>query len=82
MKIYNKTCEICGTEFKTTYCYQRFCCEKCRDIEKKNAKNRPFTRDTPFLCQKWKSEGMSVRKIAEVMNRSTDSVKKALAVRL
>ena len=40
--------------------------------------DRPFTSDTPFLCQKWYSEGMSAQQIADILGRSVSDVQKAL----
>lgn len=40
--------------------------------------NRIFTKDTVFLVCKWYGEGMSVKRIADVLKRSEENVHLAL----
>ena len=40
--------------------------------------NRPYTPDTVYLIHKWHREGMKVKEIAELLNRSVENVQKAL----
>lgn len=73
-------CNICGIELKPLPNKARaysIMCEKCRnDIPAQL--NRPYTKDTAFLIRKWYSEGMSVKKIADVLKRSEENVRLAL----
>lgn len=77
-------CHFCGKPFEAAD-RAVYCSKDCRVAAAKaplRDKNREFTPDTPYLCQKWRREGMSVKKIAEILLRSTESVRKALAVPL
>ena len=40
--------------------------------------NRPYTPDTVYLVHKWHREGMQVKEIAELLNRSAENVQAAL----
>lgn len=44
--------------------------------------NRPFTRLTPYIIQKWYAEGESIELIAKTLKRSPDNVRLALKVPL
>lgn len=83
MSAYKRTCDACGKVFKTTYCYAKYCSISCRDEGAKKVENgsdRPFTVDTPFLCRKWRAEGMSINAIGKILGRSPANVCKALAM--
>lgn len=95
---YIKRCEYCGKIFVATRINARFCCPTCcrawdrqrqklrtaqKRIENKSTiLNRPFTVDTPFLCQKWHKEGMTVKELATLLERSVENVEEALRVEL
>ena len=84
-KLYDKICARCRTSFQTRYKTQKYCCHKCAlavGSSPGGSKDREFTRDTAFLCQLYRNRGESVRRIAEDLNRSVESVKKALSVPL
>ena len=44
--------------------------------------NRQYTEDTVYLVHKWNREGMSVKEIAELLNRSVENVQNALDIPL
>lgn len=81
-----KTCAICGKPFQTRIKNDVYCSDECKDKasqhERENALNRDYTELTPYLCQKWRREGMSIKKIAALVSRSPENVRKALKIRL
>lgn len=83
----SKVCEICGKAFVQRSITQKYCGKNCRDNalargSKKpypiDGKNRPFTRDTVWLCCLYYQRGESIGQIAYDLNRSEQSVLKAL----
>lgn len=81
---YQKVCIECGRTFLTHNKRTAYCSDKCinaKYLVKKN-QDREFTSLTPYLCQKWRREGMPIRQIADTLNRSIQNVKQALAVPL
>lgn len=73
------TCYICGNKRKVSRksgleCY---ICPDCKGNKEKQM-NRIFTKDTVFLVCKWYGEGMSVKRIADVLKRSEENVRLAL----
>lgn len=70
-------CCICGREFETSYSGGVTRCPECSK-NKAAALERPYTRDTVFLVCKWFSEGMTIPKIAKLLDRSEDNIRKAL----
>lgn len=79
-----RKCIVCGKSFLGKP-KRKFCSKECR-ARKQEQKNKNLDReleqDTPYLCQKWRQEGESIKKIASTLSRSEKSVKKALAVKL
>lgn len=82
-----KACAICGKVFVPRSGTQKYCGPNCQNIALSkgsqkpysiDGKNRPFTRDTVYLINKWHREGMSVDNLAKMLNRSRESVLKAL----
>lgn len=77
-----KTCPRCQKSFETDN-NRRIFCEPCgratgpRQPDKYS--KRPFTKDTPFLCFKWRSEGDSVAKISEILRRPKSQILEAIA---
>lgn len=71
------TCSVCGQKFKTSYAGGTINCPDCSGNRKK-ALERPYTRDTVFLVCKWYGEGMTVKSLAGLLNRSEDNIRKAL----
>lgn len=71
-------CKNCGKEFKPI----REDHHEKRALTDSRGKNRAFTDITPYLCQKWQREGMPISQIADMLNRSIQNIKKALAVPL
>ena len=73
---------------------QMYCCRKCcmsvhnraenkrrrqqKAAEPPQDRNRPYPRDTVYLVHKWYREGMKVKEIAELLNRSVENVQEAL----
>lgn len=56
--------------------------EKPRPMKKPKHRaypDRPYTEDTPYWCWKWYHEGDSLEKICEVLERSRESVLRAIA---
>ncbi len=70
-------CSICGREFETSYSGGVIRCSECSK-NKAAALERPYTRDTVFLVCKWFSEGKTIPKIAKLLDRSEDNIRKAL----
>lgn len=70
-------CCICGREFETSYSGGVIRCSECSK-NKASALERPYTRDTVFLVCKYFSEGMTVKRIAKLLDRSEDNIRKAL----
>lgn len=70
-------CSICGREFETSYSGGVIRCSKCSK-NKAAALERPYTRDTVFLVCKYFSEGMTVKRIAKLLDRSENNIRKAL----
>lgn len=70
-------CCICGREFETSYSGGTIRCSECSK-NKVSALERPYTRDTVFLVCKYFSEGMTVKRIAKLLDRSEDNIRKAL----
>lgn len=81
---YQKICITCGQPFTTHNPRTLYCTSKCKNAKYRVRRNadREFTSLTPYLCQKWRREGMSVRMIAQTLNRSVENVKRALSVPL
>ena len=52
--------------------------ERDKTVKFPEALSRPFTLDTVYLCHKWHMEGMKVREIAGLLERSEENVQKAL----
>ena len=81
-----KNCAICGKPFQTRNPKSACCSEMCRQKKYKpsehGSRDREFTELTPYLCQKWYQEGMPIRQIAELLDRSKENVIKALAIPL
>ena len=81
---HEEVCRNCGKVFltadKAVYCSVE--CRKTAARAPMRDKDREHTGDTAYLCQKWRGEGMTVGQIAEILRRSAQSVKKALAVQL
>lgn len=77
-----KRCPVCQAEFEVMQQNdKKYCGPACRAAapnDQAKAKERAFTRDTPFLCWKWQTEGMSLEHIAELLNRSPQNVEKAI----
>lgn len=71
------TCCICGRKFETSYSGGVIRCPECSK-NKATALERPYTRDTVFLVCKWFGEGDTVEKIAKLLDRSEDNIRKAL----
>lgn len=82
--IIHKICIECGKSFTASRSTAEYCSSACKNekYKVKGNKNRKFTELTPYLCQKWHREGMSIRLIAELLNRSIQNIKIALAVPL
>ena len=77
-------CRYCGTVFLTSS-NAVFCSGECRSAMTRapvKDRDREHTTDTAYLCQKWRREGLSVRQIADILGRTAESVRKALAVPL
>lgn len=88
-----RQCAICGKDFEPRQRNHIYCGYRCRlqreydrrkgiasvKVEQERAE---MTELTPYLCQKWRREGMAVRQIADILRRSTESVRKALDVPL
>lgn len=70
-------CYICGREFETSCHGGVIRCHECSK-NKAAALERPYTRDTVFLVCKWFGEGMTIPKIAKLLDRSEDNIHKAL----
>ncbi|WP_101908854.1 hypothetical protein [Marasmitruncus massiliensis] len=79
-----KTCAVCGKPFQTRIKNDVYCSDECKDkaSQRENVLNRDYTELTPYLCQKWRREGMSIKKIAALVSRSPENVRKALKIRL
>ena len=81
---YQITCKFCGTPFGSNFKHSKFCSDECRGKVRgqkglaKYIPDRDFTPDTPFYCQKWYREGMSIKDIANALSRSEGSVIRAL----
>lgn len=82
-----KACEICGKVFVPRSSTQKYCGPNCQNIALSkgsqkpypiNGKNRPFTEDTVWLCCLYYQRGESIGQIADDLNRSEQSVLKAL----
>ena len=57
--------------------------EKERKRNKRNTPsghNRPFTKDTPFLCYTWNRGGMSIEQIVKLMDRCHEEVERAIHI--
>ena len=83
--MYDRLCSRCGKPFTTKYQTQKYCSRRCALEMGKSPggkKDREFTSDTAFLCQLYRKRGDSVKRIAEDLNRSIESIKKALSVPL
>lgn len=76
-----KTCPKCQTRFNTKNS-RRKCCIDCgrkfRPRNQEGFQERPFTEDTPFLCAKWFSEGMSVKRLALLLRRPEKQIMEAI----
>ncbi len=72
-----ETCIICGKEFEKPLRSGSFSCPNCSG-DKSKGFERPFTRDTVFLVCKWYDEGMAVKTIASILQRSENNVREAL----
>ena len=80
-----KICKNCGKPFTTCNRRKVYCSDACMGQayrSPKGDKNREFTPLTPYLCQKWRKEGMSVKEIALILHRTPENVRKALRVKL
>lgn len=87
-----KTCKTCGEPFEARHGRQDFCCKQCRNRyfyrlyrnekpKKEKAlptQDRPYTKDTVMLVSKWYQEGMSIRELAELLDRPLSSIERAL----
>lgn len=51
-----------------------------KNQDKTAAYERPYTRDTVFLVCKWYSEGMTVKKLSSLLQRSENNIRKALKI--
>ena len=81
---YKKVCGVCGKPFETNQFNQKYCCKKCSYVAKRSKEyrpaqltetmNRPFTKDTAFLVRKWHDEGMTIKAIAEMLQRTEENV--------
>lgn len=79
-------CPTCGKKFAPRNGNHKYCSRSCQPSTAKtkakeprpDGKNRPFTEDTVYLINKWHREGMSVDNLAKMLDRSRESVLKAL----
>lgn len=73
------TCYVCGkaAAAKNTKNGVYYMCLECRGSKSKQL-NRIFTKDTVFLVCKWYDEGMTIKKIADVLKRSPQNIRLAL----
>lgn len=39
---------------------------------------RPYTNDTVFLCNKWHREGMQIKTIAKMLNRTEENIRRII----
>lgn len=72
-------CASCGKKFTIPYSSGTINCPDCSK-SKSSALERPYTRDTVFLVCKWYDEGMTVKKLAALLQRSEDNIRKALKI--
>lgn len=72
-----KKCNTCGRVFKLPYSGGAINCPECTRDKKKQFE-RIYTKDTVFLVCKWYGEGMTVKKLAGLLNRSENNIRKAL----
>lgn len=72
-----KKCNTCGRAFESAYSGGAINCPECTRDKKKQFE-RIYTKDTVFLVCKWYGEGMTVKKLAGLLNRSEDNIRKAL----
>lgn len=74
---YTKTisCNVCGKPFERSF--EQIVCPECEKDREKSL-NRIFTKDTVFLVCKWYGEGMSIKRIANVLKRNEENVRLAL----
>lgn len=72
-------CASCGKKFSIPYSSGTINCHDCSK-NKGSSLERPYTRDTVFLVCKWYSEGMTVKKIASLLSRSEENIRKALEI--
>lgn len=72
-------CASCGKRFSIPYSSGTINCPDCSK-NKGSSLERPYTRDTVFLVCKWYSEGMTVKKIASLLSRSEENIRKALEI--
>ena len=96
--IYSIRCVRCGKMTPSKSKARRYCDKCKREVDNlqrkesyhrrkegtrpENGPSRPFTPDTPYLCQKWAKEGMASRDIAAVLNRRESEVLAALLIPL
>lgn len=72
-------CASCGKKFAIPYSSGTINCPDCSK-SKGSALERPYTRDTVFLVCKWYSEGMTVKKLAVLLSRSEENIRRALEI--
>lgn len=77
-----RICRACGAQFETNT-HRAYCSDACREAGNRqqrtgNGKDREFTELTVFLVHKYSYEGMSLDEIAKVLDRSSESVRRAL----
>ena len=77
--MHEKVCLYCGKRFVTKYPAAKYCSRGCVFAACRGRKERPMTRDTPFLCQLYRRRGESVRQIARDLDRTADTVRQALS---
>lgn len=51
-----------------------------KNQDKIDIRERPYTKDTVFLVCKWYGEGMTVKALASLLQRSEENVRKALEI--
>jgi hypothetical protein len=81
-------CELCGKEIKQVNSdVRKYCSPECTyearkgqplgTKEQKNGYDRPYTKETGYLIRLWHSKGDSKVEIAQILERSLESVEKA-----
>lgn len=77
-KAYKKEiCVVCGKTFTKRASSGAINCPDCQRNKRKGLE-RPYTRDTVFLVCKWYDEGVTVKRLASLLQRSEDNICKAL----